>query len=558
MEDLKVMNLETDVLVIGAGGTGLRAAIEAHGLGAKVLVVSKGPFPSGCVTATAMGAMLAPFDRQDSVASHIEDTLRGGHFLNNPTLVRILVRDAAQRALDLDRYGTDFDRTEGRYRLFPFTGSSVARGVLAGDRYRGGFFKGLVKEATRLELNIRDEIVVFDLLREGSAIVGAAGLDLRADTVLIFHAKAVVLAAGGAGNLYSLTTNIPGITGDGYALAYQAGAKLADMEFIQSRACMIHPAGMRGTPPPADGCVTIGGRFYNGLCERYMRKYQPEKLELVTRAEMSKCAQKEITEGRQSPHGGVFGDLSGVLPEELVKFNAFLKSCAEEHFDPSWQPYEWAPGAHHFIGGVVINEACETGISGFYAAGEVAAGVHGANRLAGNALTETQVFGAIAGANAAKKALSSPAVAVSPERITEIAKRIGQILGRKTGEDPAEVKGEIAKIMSLYAGVLRHEDGLRKAAGSLARIRETRLDHLSPGADRSFRQLSRILEVEHIALIGELVVLAATMRRETRGAHNREDYPRMEDAWLQNIIIQLENQQRVVKTRPVAAASTSV
>lgn len=557
MENLKFKNLETDVLVIGAGGAGLRAAIEAHNLGAKVLVVSKGKFPSGCVTATAMGAMLAPFDRQDSVERHIEDTLRGGHYLNDRNLVRTLVHQAAQSALDLDRYGTEFDRADGQYNLFPFTGSSVPRGVLAGDRYRGGFLKGLVKEVTRLGIDIRDEIMITDLLKEGDAVVGAAGLDLKTDKVLIISAKAVVMAAGGAGNLYSLTTNLPGITGDGYVLAYRAGAQLADMEFIQSRACMIYPEAMRGTAPPADGCVTIGGRFYNGLCERYMKKYHPDKLELVTRAEMSRSAQKEITEGRQSPHGGVFGDLSGVPIDELSKFKAFLKTCAELSFDPAWQPYEWAPGAHHVMGGIVINERCETGITGLYAAGEVEAGIHGANRLAGNALTETQVFGAIAGANAAKKVLSSPGMSISQKCIVSVTNRIQHILGRERGLDPSDLKSEITKIMSLYVGVLRHEDGLQKAARSLSDIRESKINHLSLGGEPSFRMLSKVLEVENILLIGELVTLAATMRKETRGAHNREDYPRMDEEWSKNIVFQKKSGKMIVSTKPVAVVSTS-
>ena len=553
METLKQRTISTDVLVIGAGGAGLRAAIEAHNLGARVLVASKGKFPSGCVTATAMGAMLAPFDRRDSVERHIEDTLRGGHYLNDRNLVRILVHQATQSALDLDRYGTEFDRTDGQYNLFPFTGSTVARGVLAGDRYRGGFFKGLVKESQRLGIDILDEIMIADILKDGDAVSGAVGLDLKADTILIIRAKAMVMATGGAGNLYSLTTNIPGITGDGYALAYKAGAQLADMEFMQSRACMIYPTAMRGTPPPADGCVTIGGRFYNGLYERYMRKYHPDKLEQVTRAEMSKTAQKEITEGRQSPHGGVFGDLSGVSVEELSKFKAFIKTCTEENFDPTWQPYEWAPGAHHFIGGIVINEACETGISGLYAAGEAEAGVHGANRLAGNALTETQVFGAIAGANAAKKALSSPGMSVSQECIASVTNRIQHILRRERGLDPSELNSEITKIMSLYVGVLRNEDGLQKAARSLSDIRESKINDLSLGREPSFRMLSKVLEVENILFIGELVTLAATMRKETRGAHNREDYPETSEAWRKNIFFRLNAGKMDVSIKAVAS-----
>jgi len=556
MDELRIKHRETDVLIVGAGGAGLRAAIEAHIMGAKILVVSKGKFPSGCVTATAMGAMLAPFDRQDSVERHIEDTLRGGHYLNDQNLVRVLVRQATQRALDLDRYGTEFDKVDGRYALFPYTGSSVPRGVLAGDRYRGGFFKGLVEEAQRLGIDILDEIMITDILKDGDVLAGAVGLDLKSDTVLIIKAKAVVIATGGAGNLYSLTTNIPGITGDGYALAFKAGAQLADMEFIQSRACMIYPEAMRGTPPPADGCVTIGGRFYNGLCERYMRKYHPEKMELVTRAEMAKCTQREITEGRQSPHGGVYGDLSGVPPAELAKFEAFLAACAEEKFDPAWQPYEWAPGAHHCMGGIVINERCETGVGGLYAAGEAEAGVHGANRLAGNALTETQVFGAIAGAGAAGRALSISAVPLPQKRIAEVTNRLLQILGRDEGFDPAEVKNEITGVMSLYVGVLRHEEGLQKAARLFSAIRSMKIDHLTVGKERSFRMLSKLLETENTLLIAELATRAATMRRESRGAHNREDYPRTDEEWSKNIVFQLMDGNMIVKTKPVNVVST--
>ena len=557
MEGLKLNHVSADVLIIGAGGAGLRAAIEAHNMGVKVLVVSKGKFPSGCVTATAMGAMLAPFDQQDSIERHVDDTLRGGSYLNDPTLVQILVSHAKQRALDLERYGTDFDRSDGKYELFPTGSSSVPRGVLAGDRYRGGFFKGLVKEAAILGIDIRDEIMVTDLLKEGDAVVGAAGLDLKTDTVLIVSAKAVIVATGGAGNLYSLTTNLPGITGDGYALAYRAGAQLSDMEFIQSRVCMVYPEAMRGTPPPADGCVTIGGRFYNGLCERYMRKYFPDKLEQVTRAEMARCTQREITEGRQSPHGGVFGDLSGVPPAELAKFKAFLATCAEENFDPAWQPYEWAPGAHHFMGGIVINERCETGVGGLYAAGEAEAGVHGANRLAGNALTETQVFGAIAGANAAGKALSISAVPLPQERIAEVTNRLSQILRRDEGPDPTEVKNEIARVMSLYVGVLRHEEGLQTASRSFSAIRSMKIDHVSVGKERSFRMLSKLLEAENTLLIAELATLAATMRKETRGAHNREDYPQTVGEWSKNIAFQLIDGKMIVKTKPVNVVSTS-
>jgi len=554
MELLTAKKFETDVLIIGAGGAGLRAAIAAHNQGVRVLVVTKGDYPSGCITATAMGAMSAPMNRQDSADRHFEDTIRGGYSLNNAKLVRLLVDQAVDRARDIEGYGTEFQKDSGEYDLFPFPGNTFPRGVLAGDLYRGGFFKGLVKEAARLEIQILEHVMIFDLIKEGEAVVGAMGLETNQDRLFHIHAKAVVIATGGAGNLYSLTTNIPGITGDGFALGFNAGAKLADMEFMQSRACMIYPTAMRGTPPPADGCVTIGGRFYNGLGERFMKKYYPEKLEQVTRSETARGAQKEIMEGRASLHGGVYGDLSGVAKEDLAKFKGFVQTCAEINFDPTWQPYEWAPGAHYFMGGIVINEKCETGVLGLYAAGEAQTGVMGANRLAGNALTETQVFGAIAGAAAAQRAQTMGLPGVAPEREKKAQDRIETILKRKKGIDYREVRGEITETMTLHAGVLRHEDGLRRALRSLDEIQQKKIGSICLPEKSTLKGLAGILETENILAVSRLILQAALLRTESRGAHNREDYPETDEKWLRNIVFQRQGEETAVNVAPIAKA----
>jgi fumarate reductase (CoM/CoB) subunit A len=550
MEIMKERILRTDVLVIGAGGTGLRAAIEARGVGAEVMIVSKGDFPSGCTT-IAMGVMLAAFDREDSANQHFEDTVHGGSYLNDQKLVKLLADHAAERTRDLEQYGTGFEKRGENFKLFSFTGSSVPRGVAAFEPYRGGYIKGLVSEVKRLGMTVLESVMIIDLLKENDAIVGAAGLELETDTLLLIHARAVILATGGGGNLYHLTTNSPGITGDGYALAYRAGAQLQDMEFVQGRVCMIYPQKMRGIPPPGDGLVTLGGRFYNGLCERYMRRYHPEKLELVTRAQMAICAQKEIQAGRQTPHGGVFGDLSGVPREDLSRFRGFMEACAAENIDPTWQPYEWAPGAHHFMGGVVINERCETGIRGLYACGEAAAGIHGANRLPGNALTETQVFGAIAGKYAAKKALLVKITSLSPSQIHSVKDRMEGILKRGKGVDPLEVKEELTEIMTRYVGVLRDEGGLRRAHQVLDKIEKNKVGRLCLGGKRSCKRLAALLEVENLLMVGRLIALAAMERRETRGAQYREDHPELDESWAKNIVLQLESGKTRVKMKPV-------
>jgi len=543
--------LHTDVLVIGAGGAGLRAAIEAHTAGVDVLVVSKGDFPAGCSTAHAMGVMLAPLDEADSADRHFDDTVQGGACLNNPRLVRLLVEEAEKRVEDMDRFGTDFDRIDGRYRLFPLTGSSVARGVIAGDRYRGGFFRGLVTEAERRGIRILDHVMIIDLILHDGAVIGAVGLGLASETLLVIGAGAVIVATGGAGNLYALTTNPPGITGDGYLLACRAGARLSDMEFVQGRVAMIHPPGMRGTPPPADGCVTMGGRFYNGLGERYMRRYHPEEMEEVTRAETARCAQREIMAGRATPHGGVFGDLSGVPPEELARFRSFLDACRAEDFDPSWQPYEWAPAAHSFMGGIVIDEQCRTGIAGLYAAGECVSGVMGANRLTGNALTETQVFGTIAGASAAQWSAAHPPMAVPPDSGALQKERLAGILKRHGGFDHRAVRHELRDLMHRYGGIVRDGEGLERGLSLLDDMERRQKGRLCLTDEGPYRQLGQLIEVENLITLGRLVLSAALMRTETRGTHSRDDFPALDEAWTRNIVISLQTGRMTVNTQAV-------
>jgi succinate dehydrogenase/fumarate reductase flavoprotein subunit len=310
------------------------------------------------------------------------------------------------------------------------------------------------------------------------------------------------------------------------------------MEFVQSRACMIRPESMRGTPPPGDGGVTIGGRFYNGLCERYMKRYHPDKAEQVSRAEVARCTQKEILEGRASPHGGVYGDFSGVPEEKLLKFKAFMRVCATSNFDPTWQSYEWAPGAHYFMGGIVINERCETGIEGLYAAGEAQTGTMGANRLPGNALTETQVFGAIAGAEAARRALCTNLPAVSPEIVGKAVQDIAALWNRDNGIDYRETRRDISELMGLYAGVVRNEEGLRKALKVMDEIGQKKLDRLCIVENRSFGEMARLFETRNIHTVGRLILKAALLRTESRGSHNREDYPEMSNEWRKNIVFQ--------------------
>lgn len=540
-----------DVLVIGAGGAGTRAAIEAHERGVSVMIVAKGGFPSGC-TPNAGGIMQAPIDPGDSADIYFEDVIEGGARVNDQRLVRIFTSEARDRALDLDRFGTPFMKQEGKFLVVGGAGTSRNRLLPVTELYGSAWISGLVNEVKRRGIKILEGIMITRLLTDKGKIVGATGVNVSTGEFLVFNAKTIVLATGGAGQLYGLTTNPPDVTGDGYALAYRAGAELTDMEFIQFRASIVHPPGMRGQPPPADGMPGRGGRFYNALGERYMKKYDPVHAEEVTRDLIAIRAQIEIREGRGTVHGGVYNDLSG-LPEEMWPlFSKFREACKAEGIDPSWQPVEWAPGVHHFMGGVRINEKCETNISGLFAAGEVEGGIHGANRIGGNALTETQVFGARAGRFAAEKALSVSMPEANKTQIEEERNRILEIYLRDTGVDALEIRTEVQGIMEKYIGVIRNAEELQKAINELLRIREEKLPQLCTGKVKSVENLGKALEVINFVDVGEMVARAALMRTESRGAHYREDYPQQDDEmWLKNIIIHLETVEMKLKILPL-------
>lgn len=531
--------LDTDVLVVGAGGAGTRAAIEAHERGVTVAIVTEGKLPSGC-SSIAMGAIQAACGTGDSVDIHFRDTMVAGAYLNDKKLVEVMVNEALQRVQDLEEYGTRIVKENEKYKLFPFSGSTYPRAIVTNDPYRGGFMRGLVEEVKCRQIEIFENIIITSLLMENCATVGAMGVNLQTGNFLMFGSKSTVLASGGAGQLYPLTTNPQDVTGDGYAMAYRAGAELMDMEFTQSRACIIHPSALKGQPPPGDGLVTIGGRFYNALGERYMKKYDPVNMEKVTRDLMAIRTHKEIKAGKGTSRGGVYNDLSGVPEEQLKQFNRFLSACEVEGIDPRWQPIEWAPGIHHFMGGLRINERCETTVPGLYAAGEVAAGVHGANRLSANALTDTQVFGARAGRFAAERALSISEPKVDEKQIEVERNEICKILERKDGEDALSVRKEIKKIMGKYVSISRNKEELELAIRKIEKIKRSQLPKLCV-VDEKPSSLREALKAASFVDVGEMVARAALMRTESRGAHYREDYSQRDDKnWLKNIVIRLQ------------------
>jgi fumarate reductase (CoM/CoB) subunit A len=541
--------IKTDVLVIGAGGAGTRAAIEARRRGVDVALIAKGGFPSGS-TPKAMGGYQAAYLPQDNPEAHFRDTVIGGQYINNQRLVKIMAKEALQRLKDLEEFGTQFIKDEtGNYKIIHAAGTSYPRNFVA---VAGEFMRGLVNEVRRLGVQIFSNMVAFELLKKNNAVTGALCLDRKNGSFYVFKAKSTILATGGLGHMYSLTSNPPDVVGDGYALAYRAGAELIDMEFVQWMTCVVYPPSLRGFPPPYDGWVAHGARFYNALGERFMKKYDPERLENTTRDVVCIAAYQEIKAGKATSRGGLFMDLSGV-PEHIVKaWEKVWKAYQAVGIDITWQPIEWAPGVHHCMGGVRINERCESSVPGLYATGEAAGGVHGANRLGGNALTDTQVFGARAGAYAAERAKSVGEVDFDEGQVNKCIKMVNEIYERKEGIKASLLKSKIQKIMDDYVGVVKNGVSLEKALSELRIIERDEIPKIYLGDDKSYDSLVEALDVINMVCTGQIVASAALYRTESRGAHYREDFPRRnDDKWLKNVVVKLEAGGMLVTTVPV-------
>jgi len=525
--------MDTDVVVVGGGAAGLRAAIEARRFSVSVTLLSKANIPSGS-SSIAMGLAQAAYIPEDSPDEHFRDTISGGKLLSNQRLVRILTSEARERVLELAKFGTALVTKNGKLKTLPMGGSTHPRSIATKDPYAGGFVQGLTMEASRVGVQSLDRVMVVSLLKNLQSVAGVIALNLRTGQLLVLKAGATVLATGGGSQVFPLTTNTSESTGDGYAMAYEAGATLQDMEFVQFRATIVHPPRLRGLPPPGDGLGALGGRFYNAQGERYMKKYDPEKVENVTRDQIAIRSYKEIKDGLGTIHNAVYNDLSGVPSEELERYQNFMRLCKAEGIDPKWQPLEWAPGAHFFMGGVRINERCETSVLGLYAAGEVTGGVHGANRLAGNSLTETLVFGSRAGRYAAEHSKKISNLEIEMEQVECHKRRIASIVQEQSQYDWKALREEIHDIMWSCAGVVRTGDELSRGLKALERIQSINSPNIR-ASDKS--EIMKALETQFLARTAVMTVRSALERTESRGAHFRQDHARMDERWMKNVCL---------------------
>ena len=537
---MEIKTISSDVLIIGSGGAGSRAAIEVDDAGLKPLIVSKGlSFRSGC-TGMAEGGYNAVFktvDKDDSIEAHMHDTLKGGSYLNDEKLVEILVNESPKRLIDLENYGALFDRQEsGEIDQRPFGGQSFRRTCYQGDRTGAELLNALKEEIIRRDIECIEEVMITSLVCEGTQVIGACGFDLKDSSLIYFQAKSTILASGGAGQLYPVTSNTFQKNGDGYAIAFRAGANLIDMEQIQ-----FHPTGMVKPKTKRGILVTEAVRAEGGILlnkdgERFMSKYAPEKMELATRDVVARSIYQEIIEGKGTDDGGVYLDISH-LDDDYIdeKLETMVLQFENVGVDIKHEPIEVAPTAHHFMGGLKINTDASTSLENLFGAGEVCGGVHGANRLGGNALADTQVFGKIAGESASKAAKQTD-LKTNEEMVENEVSRIEGIIKKGTIK-PQDFKNRIKNLMWEKVAIVREEKTLNEALGELLEMQKE-LDSLDVSEKKQYNtELVTALEVINMVEICILTVKSAILRRESRGAHFRSDFPESLDEWKKSIVI---------------------
>ncbi len=562
--------VEHDVLVIGAGGAGLRAAIEASAQGVSVGLVCKSLLGKAhtVMAEGGMAAALANVDERDSWKTHFADTMRGGYYINNWRMAQLHAQQAPDRVRELEAWGAVFDRTQnGKIMQRNFGGHAHPRLAHVGDRTGLEMIRTLQDHGIHQGIDVHMECTVSSLIKDGPRAVGAFGYTRELGKFKLFKAKAIVMATGGIGRAYKITSNSWEYTGDGQALAYHAGADLIDMEFVQ-----FHPTGMVWPPSVRGILVTEGVRGEGGILKnssgkRFMFDDIPDNYrsstadtpeegwkyvaktdanarrppELLTRDHVARCILKEVKEGRGSPHGGAFLDIAWIK-EKISKSEAHIKKKLPSMYhqfkelagiDITKEPMEVGPTTHYVMGGIRVNgESQMSTVPGLFAAGECAAGLHGANRLGGNSLSDLIVFGKLAGEHAAKFAKENSSIHIDNELVDQACQEALAPLDSPAGSqanNAYEIQYELQDLMQDNVGIIRNEDDILKAVDGVEKLKKRATTVHAPGNRQYNPGWHTALDLKNLLLVSEAVARSAVVRKESRGAHTRDDFPEKDD-----------------------------
>jgi succinate dehydrogenase / fumarate reductase, flavoprotein subunit len=568
-----------DVLVIGAGGAGLRAAVEARESGLRVAIICKSLFGKAHTVMAEGGAAasMGNVNDKDSWMVHFRDTMRGGKFLNHYRMAELHAKESPDRIWELETWGALFDRTkEGKISQRNFGGHEYPRLAHVGDRTGLELIRTMQQKIVQLQqkdgretgdmesgIKVFAELTITDILKENGKVSGAYGYWRESGEEVLFEAPAVVIATGGVGKTFKITSNSWEGTGDGHALALKAGANLVDMEFLQ-----FHPTGMVW-PPSVRGILVTesvrgeGGVLTNNLGERFMFKYIPDVFkdkyadneaeadrwytdqdnnrrppELLPRDEVARAINSEVKAGRGTEHGGVFLDVSKRIPADVIKKR--LPSMWHQFYelagvDITKEPMEVGPTCHYVMGGVEVepDTAAAVGVPGLFAAGEVAGGMHGSNRLGGNSLSDLLVFGRRAGMGAVEYLKSNGANPVSDEAIHAAAAKIQAPFDRQGGENSYSLHAELQEVTHNLVGIIRTGAELKDAIAKIADIRKRSANVAVTGGRKFNPGFHLAFDLDNMLLVAESTAKSADSREESRGGHTRDDFPGMSNEWRQ-------------------------
>jgi succinate dehydrogenase/fumarate reductase flavoprotein subunit len=568
--------ISTDVLIVGSEGAGARAAIEVAKSGLNVLVATKGVFTKCGATLTADMDIdvpsraakevfgLAGGNIEDDEENFMRDMFMEGKYMNNEEVVWAHCSNATKYVKELADWGM---KVSG---LIQSPGHRFPRGIISTGR---SMMTALKREAGRHKIDFSEHTMITNLLTRNGKVVGAVGIKLTTGDFLIFKSKAVVMATGGAMRVYSRTTAPQELTGEGIIMAFEAGAELVDMEFpMFLPACLVWPKSMLGVDLPYISSTVLGGWWLNKYGERFISKWDSKRMEHGTTRDIASVAQMiEILDGRGSPHGGIFVSYKH-LPDELIDWSAKWQDwwpdyvyggfkLSDFNMDPRKVCYEAAPAAHYWNGGIKVNKKGETSVPGLYAAGEVQGGTMGANRLSGNAVTEAVVFGAIAGGSSAQYAKSAGGPEIDKGQVEKYYESLHAPLNRKDGVNITKTREKIQSLAMEYAGPVRTDEGLNTLSKELERIKKEDVPNVFPKTKGKIynREWFEALEIEPMVRILEIVTRASLMRKESRGAMYRRDFPETDNKnWLKNVIVSCKGDQIVFETRDIKTSKVTL